>query len=51
MPLNEVSFAISPYIARANKALKFYQINKNKTLATGNDALCCWWAYRGMGFI
>lgn len=35
MPLNEVSFAISPYIARANKAIKFYQANKTKTLDTG----------------
>lgn len=35
MPLNDVSFAISPYIARTGKAIDFYKKNRNKTLQSG----------------
>lgn len=35
MALNEISLAISPYIARVNKAIKFYETNIDKTLASG----------------
>lgn len=35
MPLNEISLAISPYIARTGKAIQFYMNNKDKTLDKG----------------
>ncbi|OQA44983.1 MAG: hypothetical protein BWY47_02129 [Bacteroidetes bacterium ADurb.Bin302] len=35
MPLNEISLAISPYVARTGKAIQFYMNNKDKTLDQG----------------
>lgn len=35
MPLNEISLAISPYIARVGKAIQFYKNNVDKTKNSG----------------
>ena len=32
---DEISFSISPYVSRINKAIQFYQANLDKTLNNG----------------